>query len=220
MCNLYTQTKSRDAVRAAFADVLQGAEILVDSLGNEPLSPQIWPDYSAPVIRAHSDGWQLTSARWGMPTPAVYLQGKRRDPGVTNIRNLNSAHWRPWLGVAHRCLVPFDAFSEPDTRAGAGRGKPVWFGLGTEQPVGFFAGIRTEWTSVRKLKEGEVTADLFGFLTSPPNAVVAPVHPKAMPVILASPEDCRRWLCAPIRDALQLQRPLPEDRMEVIEDFG
>ena len=48
-----------------------------------------------------------------------------------------------------------------------------------------FAGIWTNWTSVRKVKEGETTNDLFGFLTTEPNAEVGAIHPKAMPVILA-----------------------------------
>lgn len=139
MCNLCAQTKSCDAVRSAFSDVLTGAEVMLDSLGNEPVNTQIWPDYSAPIIRAHPSGWQLTSARWGMPTPAVYLAGKRTDPGVTNIRKLGLSHWPLWLGVAHRCLVPFGAFSESDTRPGASRG-PVWFGLGRDRPVGFLPG--------------------------------------------------------------------------------
>jgi putative SOS response-associated peptidase YedK len=37
---------------------------------------------------------------------------------------------------------------------------------------------------VRKVKEGETTNDLFGFLTTEPNAEVGAIHPKAMPVIL------------------------------------
>ena len=88
--------------------------------------------------------------------------------------------------MQHRCLVPFTSFSEIDSRPGAPRNHLVWFALGPDRPLAFFAGVRTEWTSVRKLKEGEVTADLFGFLTCPPNAEVAPVHPKAMPVILTT----------------------------------
>ena len=40
---------------------------------------------------------------------------------------------------------------------------------------------------MRKVKEGETTNDLFGFLTTEPNAEVGAVHPKAMPVILTSP---------------------------------
>jgi putative SOS response-associated peptidase YedK len=47
----------------------------------------------------------------------------------------------------------------------------------------FFAGIWTRWTSVRKVKEGETTNDLFAFLTIEPNKVVGAIHPKAMPVI-------------------------------------
>jgi putative SOS response-associated peptidase YedK len=43
-----------------------------------------------------------------------------------------------------------------------------------------FAGIGTNWTSVRKVKEGETTNDLFGFLTAEPNAEVGAVHPRAM----------------------------------------
>jgi hypothetical protein len=39
---------------------------------------------------------------------------------------------------------------------------------------------------VRKVKEGETTNDIFAFLTTEPNAIVAPIHPKAMPVILTS----------------------------------
>jgi putative SOS response-associated peptidase YedK len=38
--------------------------------------------------------------------------------------------------------------------------------------------------SVRKVREGEMTNDLFGFLTTDPNAEVRAIHPKAMPVIL------------------------------------
>jgi putative SOS response-associated peptidase YedK len=37
---------------------------------------------------------------------------KNRDPGVTNIRNVNSPHWRRWTGPDSRCPVPFTSFSE------------------------------------------------------------------------------------------------------------
>jgi len=84
--------------------------------------------------------------------------------------------------------------------------------------MAFFAGITTEWTSVRKLKEGEVTADLFGFLTCDPNREVAPVHPKAMPVILTNPEEWRLWLTAPAPDALRLQRPLHDGLLQIVAE--
>lgn len=42
--------------------------------------------------------------------------------------------------------------------------------------------------SVRKVKDGEVEANLFGLLTTEPNAEVGAIHPKAMPVILTRPK--------------------------------
>ncbi len=219
MCNLYSQTKSQDAMRHVFDAMLEEGEGLVDRTGNLPPIPGIWPDYPAPIIRRGAGAaWQLTMARWGMPTPAKFLEGKRVDKGVTNIRNVGSPHWRRWLGVERRCLVPFTSFSELDGRRGAPRNSPVWFALGMDRPLGFFAGIRTTWTSVRKLKEGEVTAEIFGFLTCDPNAEVAPVPPKAMPVILTRPEDWRRWLTAPTEKALTLQRPLPDGRLTIVAE--
>jgi putative SOS response-associated peptidase YedK len=38
---------------------------------------------------------------------------------------------------------------------------------------------------------------VYGFLTTAPNAVVAPIHPKAMPVILTTEEECDVWMRAP-----------------------
>ena len=36
--------------------------------------------------------------------------------------------------------------------------------------------------------------ELFGFLTTEANAIVAPVHAKAMPVILTTPDEVDTWL--------------------------
>lgn len=217
MCNLYSQTKSQDAMRQVFSTAMEPEEELIDASGNLAAQSGIWPDYSAPILQgAPKSGWRLTQARWGMPTPAAYLAGKRTDPGVTNIRNVGSAHWRRWLGVEHRCLVPFTSFSEIDSRPGAPRNHPIWFALGEDRPLAFFAGLRTQWRSVRKLKEGEITAELFGFLTCAPNREVGAIHPKAMPVILTRPDEWRRWLTAPFQEALSLQRPLPDNSLKIV----
>jgi putative SOS response-associated peptidase YedK len=154
-------------------------------------------------------------ARWGMPSPAFALKGRTTDPGVTNVRNTTSPHWRRWLGPANRCIVPFTSFSEYETGPD-GKKIPVWFALGEDRPLACFAGIWTNWTSVRKTKEGEVTCDLYAFLTTEANAEVAPVHPKAMPVILTSEDEVDVWLNAPPPVALELQRPLAGGRLKII----
>jgi len=47
-----------------------------------------------------------------MPSPVFALKGRNSDPGVTNVRNVSSPHWRRWLGIESRCVVPFTSFAE------------------------------------------------------------------------------------------------------------
>ena len=58
--------------------------------------------------------------------------------------------------------------------------------------------------------------ELFGFLTTAANAVVAPIHPKAMPVILRTPAEVDLWLTAETPYALALQRPPPDDALRIV----
>ncbi len=81
-----------------------------------------------------------------------------------------------------------------------------------------FAGIWVpQWASIRKLKDGETTDDLYAFLTCEPNAEVSAIHPKAMPVILTEAEEWSAWLSAPWAEAQALQRPLPDGSL-IIEE--
>jgi putative SOS response-associated peptidase YedK len=57
---------------------------------------------------------------------------------------------------------------------------------------------------------------LFGFLTTEANAVVRPIHPKAMPVILTTEAEVDKWMTAPVPEALELQRPLPDDMLQIV----
>jgi putative SOS response-associated peptidase YedK len=205
MCNLYSLTKGQAAIRQLF-------RVHRDLTGNLPPLPGIFPDGMAPVIRDGSDGErELAMLRWGMPCPPAY-----GGQPVTNIRNTKSPHWRAWLGLKNRCLVPFTSFCEyADTKP---RKTPTWFAGDGSRPLLAFAGIWTTWRGTRGTKANPVEGEhhLFGFLTTEANAVVAPIHPKAMPVILRNETEFEGWLSAPADVALALQRPLPDDELVIV----
>jgi putative SOS response-associated peptidase YedK len=205
MCNLYSMTKSQAAIRAI-------ARAMRDLTGNLPPLPGIFPDYVAPIVRNSPDGGrELVMARWGMPCPPQYA-----GPPVTNIRNTASPHWRRWLKPENRCLGPWTSFCEyADTRP---KKTPTWFALDETRPLAFFAGVWTLWTGTRGTKSNPVEGEhtLFGFLTTDANAVVGPIHPKAMPVILTTEADIERWMTAPAPEALELQRPAPDGLLRIV----
>ena len=145
-------------------------------------------------------------ARWGMPGPRQF-----GGQPVTNIRNVRSPHWRGWLGKRFRCIVPATSFCEyADTKP---RKTPTWFVLNVGRPLFAFAGLLTPGPQSAPF-DGE--HQLFAFLTTEANAIVAPIHPKAMPVILTSPAEVDLWLEADASDALTLQRPLPDDALRIV----
>jgi putative SOS response-associated peptidase YedK len=111
--------------------------------------------------------------------------------------------------------VPFTSFSEPEPLASGAR-PPTWFALDESRPIGCFAGVWTRRASVRKVKEGETTNDLFAFLTTEPNAEVGALHPKAMPVILRTPEEIDVWMTAPAPEALTPQKQLPDGSLVIV----
>jgi putative SOS response-associated peptidase YedK len=177
-----------------------------DDLGNLPALPAIFPDMLAPVVRQSAGGRALSLMRWGFPPPP-----NAPPRPVTNVRNVNSPYWRAWLKPEYRCLAPATSFCEyTDSQPKV----PHWFALGEDRPLFAFAGIWRAWTGERKKQTGEHL--LFSFLTCAPNSVVGPVHAKAMPVILRTPEEFETWLCAPAEEALALQRPAPDEALRVV----
>ena len=109
--------------------------------------PDVFLNYPAPIAPTGADGVrELAMARWGMPTPLAALQDRKTDPGVTNVRNVNSPHWRAWLAPIHRCVVPFNSFAEYTTVDG--KKVPAWFAFDESRPLAFFAGIWTNWRTL------------------------------------------------------------------------
>jgi hypothetical protein len=61
------------------------------------ISPGVFPDYPAPVVRNSGGELEMTMMRWGMPPPP-----RAGGYPVTNIRNTASPHWRRWLSAENR----------------------------------------------------------------------------------------------------------------------
>ncbi len=112
MCNLYSMTKSQQAIREL-------VKAICDLTGNLPPLPGIFPNRMAPIVRPGADGQrELLMARWGFPPPNVPGQ-KPRNPYLTNVRNTSSRYWSSYLKKPeHRCLVPATNFAEPGNNQG------------------------------------------------------------------------------------------------------
>ena len=189
MCNRYRLTHDMHAWAIAM-----GLEPLGE-YDNLP-APEIFPRRRGWVVRNGENGRVAEAMVWGFPPPA------QATGPVTNVRNLASPFWRSALAdPARRCLVPANEFCEWQGEKGAKVAR--WFSV-PSQPTFAFAGL---W---RPIEAGAA----YAFLTCEPNAVVAPIHPKAMPVIL-HPEDHERWLAAPMAEAVALAAPFPSQLMAV-----
>ena len=192
-------TRPREAIRQLF-------RVSTDRTANQPPQPAIFPDRMAPVVHVARDGARVMEMmRWGFPPPPNL--GTRP---VTNVRNAASPYWRAWLKPEFRCLVPATSFAEyTDSQPKV----PHWFALGADRPPFAFAGIWRPWTGTRTGETGEHL--LFAFLTTEANAVVRPVHAKAMPVILTE-EIWDTWLGADTAAALKLQQPPPAKQLAIV----
>lgn len=198
MCNRYRQIKTKENLSLIF----DARPLTLDPLQKT----EIYPKYPAAVIRKESGERVIDEMPWGIPLAVRGASGQMLKPRpITNVRNLTSNFWKSTIAKPEwRCLVPFTSFAEPKPGTGDdGRPACWWFTLPASE-VAAFAGIwrPSEWGNV------------FSFLTCEPNPLVAPHHPKAMPVIL-DPNDYDAWLDGAHDDACALAVPFPSQLMAV-----
>jgi putative SOS response-associated peptidase YedK len=105
-----------------------------------------------------------------------------------------------WLKQENRCLVPANSFAEyaPEPNPETKKKDVVWFALNEDRPLFAFADIWTTFNGDRGTKSKPIPGphQVYGFLTTEANAVVKPIHPKAMPVILTTDEERDVWVRA------------------------
>jgi putative SOS response-associated peptidase YedK len=175
ICNLSSIITNQAAIAALF-------RLINQYVGHLPPMPGVFPDYTAPVVHNDDTFREMIMMRWGMPPPPKF-----GGPPVSNIRNMSSPHWRGWLKLESRYLAPFNSFAEyaPEPNREPKKQDVVWFALNDDRPLAAFAGIWTEFRGDRGTKSKPIPGphNVYGFLTTSPNAIFEPIHPNAMPVI-------------------------------------
>jgi len=187
VCNLYNMTRTRAEIASLFR--------ARDHWASDMPKSYVAPGGTGPVV-IERDGVRTTGLmKWGLPYNGA---------PITNVRNLASPFWRSMLANPHqRCLVPVTDFQEwgskpdPVTK----KKKQHWFSV-PSRPVFAFAGI---WRAIGDTPH-------YAFLTTEPNSLIAPIHPKAMPVILDE-ADYEAWLTADWDDAAKLVAAYPSQLM-------
>lgn len=178
---------------------------------NLPESEQFYPGQFALVILQEGGVRIARRMYWGL-VPDFWRKPLEEKRFSTFNYNSRASDWlnKPTFAKAirsQRCLIPATYFCE---YAGPkGNRQAIPFQRPDGEPFAL-AGVWNFWSGTHK---GEpVSMRTFSMLTTAANDVVAPIHPKAMPVILEW-EDAQCWLLDPINTAKALVRPCPNHRL-------
>jgi len=181
MCNLYRLAHSSDEV----ARIFRAAPLA----GNVP--GEIYPGWPGLVI----EGGRLRSMIWGFPLHLTGKDGQRLKPKHVNNTRADKLHGPFWRSsfLERRCLVPMNAFAEPEGQSG--HKTRTWVSV-RDKPVFACAGLwrhSDEWGAV------------FSMVMTGPSPAMAHVHER-MPVIL-HPDDYECWQVGTPDEALALCQP-------------
>lgn len=209
MCNLYSQTRPREAVLRLFRVSDNRAEVVAPQ-------PAIFPGYTAPVVRKAADGErELVNMSWGFVFKPADGKAWRRVTNVRDDKVLTSRFWKPSF-EARRCLVPASSYCDPNGE------KPAswyWFALkgDDERPLFAFPGIWQRWKGPLK-KDGEpVEVDLYSFLTTAPNELTRSINHERMPVLLSTDDEFETWLSGSPEAAFALAKSFNPALMRVVQ---
>lgn len=218
MCNLYSMTRAPEAVLRLFRVGHNRAARF------EPKNA-IFPGHAAPIVRRAANGEEeLVAMSWGFVLP----QAGRAPRRVTNVRDdkaRSSSFWRESFAT-RRCLVPVTAFAEPREVTPA---TWHWFALkeaardpldapdSGARPLFAFAGIWRRHKGPIKKDGPVVELDVFSFMTTLPNSLVATINHERMPVLLADAEARETWLDGTPDEAFALARSFPPEHMAIVQ---
>ncbi|PHS23845.1 MAG: DUF159 family protein [Robiginitomaculum sp.] len=203
--NLLTWTTLVD-----LAGLMAGAGAL-----NLPEEERFFPGAMSPIVVTTPTGRLVRRMRWGL-VPPFWNKPLEEKHFPTFNYNSRAEDWldKPSFreAVRHRrCIIPATFFAEYSGPAGAKQAIP--FGRPDGAPFAM-AGVWGKWQGEHK---GEmVQMNTFSMLTTDANAVVHPIHPKAMPVVLDW-ADIGLWMEGPLEEAITLARPCPDETLVRID---
>ena len=208
MCSHYQAIKEIERYRRHF-----GVEPPAD-----PGKHDLWPGYAGTFIRRHPHGdvgdeavperEALTGLfglvpHWSTDTKITKYTYNARSETVAEKPSFRDA----WKHAQH-CIIPAEAFYEPDWRTG--KAVPTRIARADGEPMGI-AGLWSRWKS----PEGEVVYS-YTMLTINAaehrlmNQFHKPADEKRMVVIL-EPGQYQDWLEAPVTHSMAFMRPCPDD---------
>ena len=212
MCSHYQALKEQDKYRRYFS-----VEPPV-----EPGKWDLWPGYLGGFVRRHPHvevGDEAVPERealtglyglvphWAQDTKIAKHTYNARSETVAVKPSFRDA-WRK----GHRCIIPADAFFEPDWRSG--KAVPTRIASADGEPLGI-AGLWSAWKSptgewVHSYTMLTINADDHPLM----RLFHKPTDEKRMVVILP-PDRYQDWLEAPVERAMEFMGPFPAEALQV-----